>query len=525
MTAAAQLPATGSEREAAFAPWQLVAIVLLTLLAAGLRLFRLGEWGFWVDEAHTFRDATMPLWDDGGHGAAFTESVRSWYPLPFLLLRGLLASGLLGGDGEGWLRLPFAFAGIVSVPALAFCGRAVVGRPAALLAALLLAVNPWHIYWSQNARGYGLVVLFAILAGGAAGLGLARRGLLPHLLAALAALLAGLCHPSGLLLFPAGLAFLLLGRGSPRDGGRLALRVFGVVLGAVLLALLAQEVPPLSQFRLAKPDTSLLHLLLTSGFYFRAALLLAAVVGLWLLWRRRRQGALLLGCWAIVPMFLLAVIGATISKVTARYGVCVLPAVLLLAAAALRWLWHAAFAGGGGWPLRLLAVLAPLGLLADSIQYDIAYYTVQHGDRAQWRQAVAAVTRASGGRLLVFTVNEPTLNYYLRRDYYEAGQDRGADPDRLVVPILKWNLQPDPPDVADPAASAGEAYLRRAMAQAAGEDRELFFVVSLPELQEIDEDGSLLAALRARGELLAELPVWVGPKDESLYVYRLSRPR
>ena len=82
-------------------------LVLATLVGAALRLYQLGEWSVWVDEAHTWRDATMPL--DGERG--FMSADRRFYPLPFFLLRFLLGVGVLGYD-EWSIRLPFAIFGI-----------------------------------------------------------------------------------------------------------------------------------------------------------------------------------------------------------------------------------------------------------------------------------------------------------------------------------------------------------------------------------------------------------------------------
>ena len=62
----------------------LLYLLGFTLLAGILRLWDLGTWSFWVDEAHTFRDVTRPIdewWEKGG---------TSRYPVSFLLLRWLV---------------------------------------------------------------------------------------------------------------------------------------------------------------------------------------------------------------------------------------------------------------------------------------------------------------------------------------------------------------------------------------------------------------------------------------------------
>lgn len=490
----------------------LVWLALITLLAAALRFYRLGDWGFWVDEAHTWRDVTMPLWGPAGDG--FFDGARKWYPLSYLGLRWLLEAGLLSGMTEGWLRLPFAFCGIVSVPLLALFGQHLVGRRAALLGALFLAVNPWHIYWSQNARAYVAVFFFATLAAGTLWLACARRSWRLWLTAIAAALIGGACHPTGLLLLPVFVAYPVLSRSARVMDRRLLWKVLAVCAAVVVLAQLVRFLPPLQAFAKAKPDASLAHLLQTTAFYFRVPLLLAGLLGVWLLFQTRLQGrALFLACWTLVPLGILALLGASVVKVTARYAFCALPAVMLLAGAGSVRMGEAlvqGLRGRGVLGLWLPAALVPAMVCFDMVSYDYLYFGVQRGDRGAWREAAEFVTTSAGGRMTVYTVNEPSVLYYLRPQHFAAGPQRDPYPDRRVVPILPW-------DVFGPG---GERYLEHAAATARSEGRDLYVVVTLPELREMDQDGSLERTLRQRFELAHVLPVWVGPKDETIYLYR-----
>jgi len=53
---------------------------------------------------------------------------------------------------------------VVAIPLLSAAGRPLGGRRAGLLAAGLLAINPLHLFYSQEVRMYGLVVVWSILA-------------------------------------------------------------------------------------------------------------------------------------------------------------------------------------------------------------------------------------------------------------------------------------------------------------------------------------------------------------------------
>jgi uncharacterized membrane protein len=135
--------------------WALAAIVVL---AALLRLATLGRQSLWFDEAftpvHVFRHslgATL-------HAMSQTENTPPlWYVLDWGVSRVL-------GDGAVALRLLSALAGIATVPVVWAIARRLAGSRAAIVAALLLAVNPLFVWYSQEARAYGLFVLTASLA-------------------------------------------------------------------------------------------------------------------------------------------------------------------------------------------------------------------------------------------------------------------------------------------------------------------------------------------------------------------------
>ncbi len=494
----------------AFTDRQLWVLLGITMIAAALRLLRLGEWSFWVDEAHTWRDATMPA-------SIFWDSNRGWYPLSYQILRWWLDSGFVTHHSEGWLRLPFAFFGILSVPLLALVGNMLVGRSAALLAALMLAVNPWHIYFSQNARSYVLVFFFALLGAGVFWLSVVRRSWLLLCAAIVLVVLGVMSHPTAGLLFAPMATYAWLAQ--RKLDSRSLLRTGLVLLAAVLVAQALSTVPPFHEFVRAKSDPSLLHLLQTVAFYFRPSLLLVAIVGVWLLLQTRLQGRILfLSCWVIVPLLALGVLGTSLVKVTARYAFCTLPAVLLLCGAAsvrIGEVLHQSIGRVANWGRLLPALVLPAIVCLDMVAYDFLYFTVQRGDRGQWRDVAEHVQRTNGsGRMLVLTINEPTMQFYLRRWHYSEFGRPDPYPEREVVSV----------ETSEMARLGGAmAYFQELRSRARAEQKDLFVAVTLPELREKDPDGMFEKAMRENLELEAVFPIWVGPKDETIYLYR-DRP-
>ncbi len=147
----------GSEQHGPrLAPWWPLAA--LTLLAAVLRLSTLDLQSFWYDEAFTPVHVLHPsLWATLRSVVHTENTPPLWYVLAWADARVL-------GTGEVALRLPSALAGIATVPVAWAIGRELAGRRAAAVCALLVAVDPLFVWYSQEARAYALFVLMGALA-------------------------------------------------------------------------------------------------------------------------------------------------------------------------------------------------------------------------------------------------------------------------------------------------------------------------------------------------------------------------
>jgi mannosyltransferase len=135
--------------------WPLAALIVL---AALLRLGTLGEQSFWYDEAFT---PVHVLHD--GLGATLRAVVHHENTPPLWYLLAWADARVLG-NGAIALRLPSALAGILTVPVVWAIGSELAGRRAAVIGAAIVAVNPLFVWYSQEARAYGLYVLMAALA-------------------------------------------------------------------------------------------------------------------------------------------------------------------------------------------------------------------------------------------------------------------------------------------------------------------------------------------------------------------------
>lgn len=125
------------------------ALLLILFLAATLRFFRISYQSYWNDEGNSRVLA-------GSSAPTILASAAADIHPPgyYLALAGWRA---LVGESELALRGFSALAGVVLIALLYRLGREYFDKRSALAAALLGAVNPFLIYYSQEARMYELL--------------------------------------------------------------------------------------------------------------------------------------------------------------------------------------------------------------------------------------------------------------------------------------------------------------------------------------------------------------------------------
>lgn len=127
----------------------LVALVVLTAIAAVVRFVDIGHQGFWFDEANT---ALLVHFSPGRMLGLIPQS-ESTPPLYYLIA---WVWARVFGSGEAGLRSLSAVAGVATVPVLFAAGRQAIGVGAGLVAAALAATNPLLVWYSQEARSYSM---------------------------------------------------------------------------------------------------------------------------------------------------------------------------------------------------------------------------------------------------------------------------------------------------------------------------------------------------------------------------------
>ncbi len=141
-----------------FSPPELAAISTIILGGAALRFFRLTFQSLWFDELFSvvFSRSSLTVTAIIEKYAGDVHSIG--YPI---VLHAWLR---VFGDNDLAARSLSAVWGIIGIVAIYLAARRLGGPLLGLLAGLLVSVNAYHIAYSQEARSYTLVFVFAVLS-------------------------------------------------------------------------------------------------------------------------------------------------------------------------------------------------------------------------------------------------------------------------------------------------------------------------------------------------------------------------
>ena len=406
--------------------------ILAVVIAAGaiLRLMRLGNQSFWLDEAFSVLLVRAP-WHAFVYQLRTAEANSSFY---YLLLR--LWTQL--GDGEAQTRLLSAIAGIATIPLAAAVARRLFSARATLAAAIVMALDPFDIWASQETRGYALVILLVtcstwafVRATDAAGDGDPDAPASPSMgwwvLYVVASALAVYTHLYASFVLLAQWLSLAV---RPRSVPWCALLASGVALAVLLV--------PMAVFLLSGPHgnidwirgswenlpgvwNSVRQVLGRGGAVAACGYLVVCVALLCVAAAQMRRALtphsrwtyLLPLLWFVTPIAIPLAVSLTIKPVLdPRYATICAPAVALLAAAVL--------GQPGAWRMRLVAVL-----IAAELFGDWAYFARLR--KEDWRGATRTMVAESlPGDVAIFYAP------YVRRpfDYYASHTpaSHSADP-------------------------------------------------------------------------------------------------
>ena len=131
-------------------------LILILILAAALRLWGLGAESLWLDEALTLRKIALRLPDFVRHFGGGNQTILYYFVEKVWCH--------IAGTSEWVIRFPSVIYGLAAVWGIFLLGRELFSPAVGLYSALLLAVNPFAIFYSQEARPYALFLAAAVFS-------------------------------------------------------------------------------------------------------------------------------------------------------------------------------------------------------------------------------------------------------------------------------------------------------------------------------------------------------------------------
>lgn len=134
-------------------------LIAILLLATALRVYHIDFQSIWLDEIHTMIEGNpkMPY-------SEFYDIMILREQMPHLYFIGVKVFSFIFGHTTFVVRLFSALIGVVSVYSIYLLGKEIKNKNAGVVAALIMAVNYFHISYSQEIRPYVLLSLFTILS-------------------------------------------------------------------------------------------------------------------------------------------------------------------------------------------------------------------------------------------------------------------------------------------------------------------------------------------------------------------------
>jgi mannosyltransferase len=399
-------------------PLNLTLLTLITGLAAVLRFHSLAAKSFWFDE-----------------GVSVAIARLDWYNFARILWRReanmslyyfLLHFWLYFGGSEFFVRALSVLFAVASVPVTYLLGSRLFDSRVGLVAAALLAVNAYHVQYSQDARSYSLMVFLCLLSSLYLLKSLSepsRGNRVAYILSSALAVYAQFF--SLLLVIAQWLSLKMLVKARVPQQIRRDWRWIALLVSPVLIFAAATGTGPLRWVQ--RPGLKDLWIFAgnlsgNGGAWLLiayAAACAAACIPVWrtralrrVPWENWRYRFLL--CWLIFPILFILAVSSIKPLFVPRYFISCLPALLLLVACGIA-------------RLRTVALIPALACVVFVSLQGIAGYYKQDLDiqRDDWRAATQYVLdHARSGDVLLFHVPMGRMPY----EFYSTLKPASAGP-------------------------------------------------------------------------------------------------
>ena len=380
-------------------------LAVITGVAAALRFHSLATKSFWFDEGVSVAIARLD-WYNFARILWRREANMSLYYL-------LLHFWLHFGGSEFFVRTLSVLFAVAPIPVIYLFGRRLFDSRIGLIAAALLAVNAYHVQYSQDARSYSLMVLLCLLSSLYFLRCLddpSRRNRISYIVSSTLAVYAQFF--SLLLVIAHWTSLKMLDRGQVPRQTRNDWRWIALSTSPILAFVATTGTGPLRWVQ--RPGLKdlwvfALHLTGNGGPWLLVACVAPCLAALLPVWRTRRLRRVpwdawrlrFLLCWLVFPIALTLALSLVKPLFVPRYFIFCLPALLLLVACGIARLRPVLMA-----PALLLVLFVSFSGTIGSYKQDM---DIQRDD---WRAATRyLLNRAQSGDALLFHVPMGRMPY------------------------------------------------------------------------------------------------------------------
>lgn len=460
-------------------------LVLIFSVAAMLRFYKLGDWSYWVDELYSLESSLNP----------YSENMSR----PFWLITRV---GLdIFGINAFALRLFPAVFGLLAIPLLYYPFKSIFNKRVAMLAIAFLAVSPWHIYLSQLARWYTLLLLVSTCSLISFYFFIERNSI-PWLIASfLLFVFAFFLHLTAGFVVMIGLTYLFvlsrIPQLQPKDFSQKKVNLFFIAAVIVALAFIPEFLGFVNQWQEIKQQmgywgSTPIDFSLKVLYHLTPGIAVVAFAGLLLIFNKRNRKGVFLLIYCLLPLLALNVAAFFETNVSAKYVFFTLPGLLIAASYVCNSIIE---------QLKNNRILIGLVIFAatilPSLQTDFIYFTSDHGNRNRLKEAVRFIKDRS-------QVNDQILLLYIFENPKEAKfyfntiarlADFQIRNEQVIVPSKPEEI----------------------------DSNNRIWVVTIAESIPSDATG-LFKWVTDHSSLVAEFEANRGPEDNTVRVY-LHRPR
>lgn len=429
-------------------------------------------------------------------------------PLPYIAVKFSLSTW--GADEWGARFIP-CIVGIATIPLMYLMGRSLVNTQVGIFAAAFVALSNWHLFWSQNSRGYIFTFLFGMLTAWSFYLAIQRDRPLMMIGSLFAAICLILSHTLSIFILPALAGYVAsfwLVDAFPRarktsvraqeeerslfpSGENITGRPAGIRWRNLLIFFLPFTIPIfvfiLPEFRtwlvsgwgLNEWQRSPIYIVFTLVYGLSVPVAVTAFFGLFS--KPVDPPVRFLACYAGIPLALL-LIASRFQNVAGYYLFFSTPAYFLLCAIGCDRISRVK-----SLPIVVRAVL-PCVIIVTMLSQNYLYFKLENGGRPKWREAFSTI------------------------------QSEMKDTDRVVLSLPQMSQyylpELEPTAVKEVLDKRLEFEKRWEVGR-----RRVWFVIDAGTFDVFDSGRKFRQWLRRRARLVQTFPVFARAKDRTISLY------